>query len=45
MIGFMFLFLSIICLVIWWGEDTKLGRKFSDWLLKKFDNSGWHYND
>ena len=45
MIGFTFLFLTFIVLVIWFLEDTKVGGKIANWLLRKFDNSGWHYED
>lgn len=45
MIGFMILFFTLIIIALWLCEKTKIGRKFADWLLRKFDNSGWHYND
>ena len=45
MIGFIFLFLAFIVLVIWFLEDTKVGGKIANWLLRKIDNSGWHYYD
>ena len=40
MIGFIFLFLAFIILVIWFLEDTKVGSKIANWLLRKIDNSG-----
>ena len=45
MVGFMFLFLAFVVCALWFCEDTKLGRKFSNWILRKLDNSGWHYED
>ena len=45
MIGFIFLFFTLIIIAISFCEETKIGRKFADWLLRKFNNSGWHYED
>lgn len=28
--------LLIICVAIWFSEETKIGRKLTDWYLKKF---------
>ena len=45
MIGFIFLFLAFIIVVIWFLEDTKVGSKIANWVLRKIYNSGWHYYD